>query len=256
MGAAVTQGEESGAASSSTAPPSPIAPDVRPPAPGPAPLRLDHLLLLDSAGNDPLEIEALVFDDSGIGVIRRRGESPRLLPWSDVSAHVVERWSGGIVPEWWVDPELNRASDGAGLSPVITDPDATSRAMPHIEPGALIGVKTPTRTYRFLVPGADSKALSGRLAAFAVRHQGPAGMSSVTTAIGAGGRAERSPRSPGSAPDEQRSGWSRVQPILVVLLILFIAAAVTLILLQSAGTIHLPFLGGADSDTVTPLRSR
>ena len=36
----------------------------------------------------------------------------------------------------------------------------------------------------------------------------------------------------------------RVQPVLVVLLVVVLVTAVTLILLQSAGDIHLPFLGG------------
>lgn len=163
----------------------PADPEEEGQADGPAlpPYRLDHLLLLDSAGNDPLEIESLIFGDDGVGVVRRRGEQPRLLPWSSVSAHAVERWSGGIVPEWWVDPELNRTEPGPGQGPVLTDPDATSRAMPHIEPGALIGIKTPTRTYRFLLPAGDPKTIAPRIAAFAVRQQGPAGASSVTTVV-------------------------------------------------------------------------
>jgi len=44
-----------------------------------------------------------------------------------------------------------------------------------------------------------------------------------------------------------RSGWSRVRPWLVVLLAVVVATAVTVILLQSAGVIHLPFLGGGSS---------
>ena len=52
--------------------------------------------------------------------------------------------------------------------------------------------------------------------------------------------------------------WSKIQPYLVVLLIVFIATSVTLILLQSSGAIHLPFLGGANSGSLERLvlRSR
>jgi hypothetical protein len=215
------------------------------------PYRLDHLLLLDSAGNDPLEIESLVFTDDGVGVVRRRGEQPRVLPWSSVSAHAVERWSGGIVPEWWVDPELNRTEPAPGTGPVLTDPDATSRAMPHIEPGALIGIKTPTRTYRFLLPAGDPKAVAPRIAAFALRQQGPAGASTVTTVARAGTATTAEGRDTANA-----SRWSRIQPVLVVLLVALIATAVTLILLQSAGAIHLPFLGGANTGLPAPVRTR
>ncbi len=231
----------------------PADPEEEGQADGPAlpPYRLDHLLLLDSAGNDPLEIESLIFGDDGVGVVRRRGEQPRLLPWSSVSAHAVERWSGGIVPEWWVDPELNRTEPGPGQGPVLTDPDATSRAMPHIEPGALIGIKTPTRTYRFLLPAGDPKTIAPRIAAFAVRQQGPAGASSVTTVVRPGTGQSADGRT-GTPP----SRWSRIQPVLVVLLVALIATAVTLILLQSAGTIHLPFLGGASSGLPAPVRTR
>ena len=49
--------------------------------------------------------------------------------------------------------------------------------------------------------------------------------------------------------------WPKVQPFLVVLLILFLATAVTLILLQSAGTVHLPYLGGNGAGTLGPLKT-
>jgi hypothetical protein len=49
--------------------------------------------------------------------------------------------------------------------------------------------------------------------------------------------------------------WSKVQPFLVVALILFLAAAVAIILLQSAGTIHLPYLGGVGSGVVGSIRT-
>jgi hypothetical protein len=56
-------------------------------------------------------------------------------------------------------------------------------------------------------------------------------------------------------------GWARVQPYLVVGLVVILVTAVTLILLQSAGTIHLPLLGGSGGSgsgtgSVGSLRSR
>jgi hypothetical protein len=40
------------------------------------------------------------------------------------------------------------------------------------------------------------------------------------------------------------SGWQQVRPVLIVLAVVVFAVAVAVILLQSAGVIHLPFLGG------------
>ena len=108
------------------------------------------------------------------------------------------------------------------------------RHLPHAEAGALISIQTRTGTYRFLRTGGDPVELAARIGAFAVRHQGPAGQSTVTTVAPA--RLRR-----GFAGG---TGWSRVRPYLVVLLLVVIVAAVTLILLQSAGVVHLPFLGG------------
>lgn len=243
----MAEGEQSSTRSTSAA----SAP-TRTEVPAPQPFELDDLLLLDSAGNDPLGIDAIIFDDNGIAVVRHRDEQPRLLPWASVSAHVVERWSGGIIPEWWVDPELNRSDPPPGQRSVVTDPQATSRSMPHIEPGALIGIQTPTRTYRFVLPGGDPHELSRRITAFAVRRQGPSGASSVTTVVGKGSGSQSERDTP---PGDPASSWSKIQPYLVVLLILLICTAVTLILLQSAGAIHLPFLGGANSGSPGPLRT-
>jgi hypothetical protein len=97
----------------------------------------------------------------------------------------------------------------------------------------MISIQTRTGTYRFLRSGGDPTELAARIAGFVLHHQGPAGMSTVTT-VARGRRGAR-------------SGWSRVRPWLVVLLVAVIAAAVTVILLQSAGVIHLPFLGGGGS---------
>ena len=73
---------------------------------GPAPrsVRLQGLVLLDTAGTEPVAIEALLFADDGIGVIRARGERPRVLPWATLSAHAVEKWVGGVIPGHWLQP--------------------------------------------------------------------------------------------------------------------------------------------------------
>ena len=252
MGVAVVEGEQSGADAVTPPVSSPLS--VGSPAtPAPVPFRLDGLLLLDSVGNDPVAIDALTFGDEGIGVVRSPGELPRVLPWSSVANHVVEPWAGGIIPEWWVDPELNRTQAPVDRSDVVTDPAATNRALPHAEAGALIAVQTPYGTYRFLLPRGNPKTLSRRITAFAVRHHGPAGASSLTTVVGSEPGARRHRRSGAVAPS---SRWSKAEPFLVVALILFIGAAVTLILLQSAGTIHLPLLGGSNPGTVRVLRIR
>lgn len=215
-------------------------PEAWEPAAGPAPkpLTVTGLLLLDPHGYDPTHVDTVVVNDVGIGVIRRRGEAPRVLPWESVVAHAVEHWPGGVIPDWWIDPGGQRAD---GPLPVpdgeAGDPSAlltAHRHLPHAEAGALISIQTRTGTYRFLRTGGDPVDLAPRIGAFAVRHQGPSGQSTVTTVAPA--RLRR-----GFAGG---TGWSRVRPYLVVLLLVVIVAAVTLILLQSAGVVHLPFLGG------------
>ena len=97
------------------------------------PLVLEDLLLLDRDGKEPIRIDTLTFADDGIGVTRSRGDGTRILPWSSVVSHVVEAWSGGITPEWWVDPELNRSDPNDRDLSSVTDPGATNRPLPHIE---------------------------------------------------------------------------------------------------------------------------
>jgi hypothetical protein len=246
MGAAVAEGEQSNERGTPAAP-------VPSAGAGPAPFHLEGLLLLDAAGNDPVAIEAMTFADEGIGVIRAPGDEPRVLPWASVAAHVVERWNGGVIPEWWVDPELNRSVTAPGPMGTVTDPLAASRPLPHADPGAVIAVQTPFGTYRFLLPGGNPAVLSRRITDFAVRHHGLSGVPSVTTVAGTPGRGDRRV---GSRAVEASSRWSRVQPYLVVALVLFIGVAVTLILLQSAGTIHLPYLGGSGPGSATAARTR
>ena len=107
---------------------------------------------------------------------------------------------------------------------------------PMSMPGPLIDIQTPSGTFRFLLPGADPATVAERITAIAIRHRGAAGASSVTTALGARRYGRRSGRA--------ATRWERVRPLLVVILVVVIATAVTLILLQSAGAVHLPFLGG------------
>jgi hypothetical protein len=217
-------------------------------------ITLEDVLLLGSDGNptsEAIPIDALTFTPNGVGVIRSRGERARVLPWSSVTTHVVEPWNGGVIPEWWVDPELNRREAPSDPSWAITDPSATNRPRPSLEPGALIGIQTPSQTYRFLLPGGDAREVARQITDLAVRFQGTSGATSVTRAVEWGKDIERrsSPR------PQKKPTWSRIQPILVVVLVVFLATAVTLILLQSAGTIHLPYLGGIGSGVVGTARA-
>lgn len=212
-----------------------------PSGPGPRPLTVTGLLLLDPHGHDPTPVESITFDDNGIGVVRTRGQDARILPWDAVVSHAVEPWSGGVIPEWWVEPEEqcgthSEATDAVGA--LLAHARTTNRTLPHAEAGAMIGIQTRTGTYRFLKPGGDPSGLATRVAAFTVRHRGAAGVSTVTTV----------------APTRRggQAGWSRVRPWLVVLLLAVVVAAVTLILLQSAGVVHLPFLGGGPTGSSGP----
>jgi len=224
--------------------PDPAGPDL-PSGPGPRPLTVTGLLLLDPHGNDPTPVESITFDDGGIGVVRTRGQAARILPWESVVSHAVEPWAGGVIPEWWVEPEELRGgrSDAAGDpgGAMLAQARRTNRALPHAEAGAMIGIQTRTGTYRFLKPGGDPSGLAIRIATFTVRHRGAAGVSTVTT-VAPGRRGSR-------------SGWARVRPWLVVLLLAVLAAVVTVILLQSAGVIHLPILGGGSAGSGVLTRS-
>lgn len=213
-------------------------PPVPPAGPGPRPLIVTGLLLLDPHGHDPTPVESITFDDGGIGVVRARGEPTRVLPWEAVVSHAVEPWGGGVIPEWWVEPEDRR--DGR-RRPCAADPidsllagsGTAGRPLPHADAGAMISIQTRTGTYRFLRSGGDPTDLARRVAEFTVRHQGAAGVSSVTTVVaGRGGT---------------RSSWARLHPWLVALLLVVLAAAVTVILLQSAGVLHLHVLGSGSA---------
>ncbi len=206
----------------------------RPRGPTTRSVRLSGLLLLDAQGHDPLPLESVAVTDEGIAVVRSRGEAPRVLPWSSVVAHAVEPWAGGPVPG---------VPAGGGGTAGADD----HRSVPVVEAGALLSVQTPTGTFRFLRAGTDPVELSRRIAALAVHHQGPRGASTVTTVVG-----------PRRRPVAQTGPtWSRVRPYLVVLLVVVVSAAVTVILLQSAGVLHLPWLGtGAGGSGSTALSRR
>jgi hypothetical protein len=216
-------------------------------AEAPDPFRLEHLILLGTDGAEPVDIHAMTFGDDGIGVVRYPGELPRVLAWESVLAHAVEPWQGGAIPEWWVDPELNRGEAATSPSETVTDPSATSRTRPHVESGALIVIQSDTGVYRFIHPGGDARDLSRRVTGFAVRNQGPGSASSVTRVVAWGQDAERRKR---QRPPAKPPTWVRIKPYLTAFLVVFVAVVIALILLQSAGTIHLPLLGGSSSGVV------
>ena len=215
-----------------------------------------------------MTVDSIVFSDEGIGVIRYRGEQPRVLPWTSVTAHVIERWAGGPSPavgwlrvatEWTRTTRSGRRAArtrrrGRGTTQGTTSHATGGAGAPvaRVGAGALIGIRTPYGSYRFLFPGGDPADLSRRVAAFAVRHHGPTGASTVTRVVAWGQDIERR-QSVRPAPTP--TGWNRVRPILTVLLIVFIGVVVALILLQSAGTVHLPLLGGS-GQSLPALRSR
>jgi hypothetical protein len=252
----------------------PEAPD-QPAAPAPDPLTINRILLLDPHGHDPTTVESITFDDHGIGVVRDRGQDARVLPWDAVVAHAVEPWAGGVIPEWWVDPAYQlpdrpEPSGSDAFASLLADPDLGGRQLPHAEAGAMISIQTRSGTYRFLRSGGDPYELAARVAEIAVLHQGPAGVSTVTTvapdrarhhhrhADRAERRADRADRRAHRADRRaDQSDWERARPMLVVGLVVVIVVAVVVILLQSAGVIHLPLLGGgAQSSAPVPISSR
>ncbi|HEX3980393.1 MAG TPA: hypothetical protein VHW93_04180 [Acidimicrobiales bacterium] len=243
----------------------------QPPIPPPPPaFQLEGLVLCDGARPEPVTVDSIIFSDDGIGVVRYRGEQPRYLPWTSVTAHVVERWVGGAIPPGWVDQNQNgvdpgppapvrrtartrRRRRGRGRGTAGTPTTGTGAPVARVGTGALIGIRTPYGSYRFLFPGGDPADVSRRVAAFAVRHHGPTGASTVTRVVAWGEDIERRQS---VRPAPVRAGWYRVRPILTVLLVVFIGLVVALILLQSAGTIHLPVLGGSGQQSLPALRTR
>jgi hypothetical protein len=248
--------------------PVPTPEDQRPIPPPPPSFRLEGLVLCDTARPEPVTVDSIHFSDEGIGVVRYRGEQPRVLPWTSVTAQVVERWAGGAIPESWVDqtydgpnpappPPAGRTARGKGTIRARRgtkgSDGGTGSPVARVGSGAIIGIRTPYGSYRFLFPGGDPADLSRRVADFAVRHQGPIGASTVTRVVTWGQDIERRQS---VRPDPVPTGWARARPILTILLVVFLGTVITLILLQSAGAVHLPLLGGSGQQSLPPLRSR
>ncbi len=193
-----------------------------------------------SAGGITLRV-----DGRGVAVSMPPDPAEHLLPWASLLAHVVEPWSGGIIPEWWVDPELHHVGGERGLDPVAIDPSAGAREPVHVEPGALISFRTPATTYRFLVPGGDAGVLAARIAELAVTRLGPVALPAATT-VRISGPPSRYGKGMAARRDGERPTWyRRLRVGVTVVVILLVATAATLVLLQSAGRIRLPILGGA-----------
>ena len=208
---------------------------------------VDGALLLGGELDHPTVVDGITlqFGDDGVAVRRRADASIRILPWGLLAGHAVEAWHGGILPEWWVDPELERdaAAELEAERHAVVDPWATSRPFPRSLSGTLISLRSPQATYRFLVPDGDPVTIGEGIEGAAAGHQGPAAAGSVTTV---------------ATPTETTvlrptSTWKRIQPFVVILAMVTFAVVAALILLQSAGAIHIHFLGGTQP-TSAPAR--
>lgn len=188
------------------------------------PLTLRNLWLVTPDGARPVFVATMVIDEEGIAVKSPRDVERRLLPWSAITAHAVESWSGG--------PFRRETSEARADSEPELEP---------IGPGPLLSLQTQGGTYRLIHPGGDVATLGKRVDSFAVLHHGPSAHSTVTRATG--GPASTSPSWP----------WPKIRPWALLVAGVVVATLIVLILLQSAGAIHLPFLGGpATSAPPTP----
>lgn len=106
--------------------------------------------------------------------------------------------------------------------------------------GAILTLGSHGRLARFFAPGWDPGDL-GRLVEAA--RGGP-----VAGPEGTGGGSV-GPAAPIGARRRRAEGFARWQPLLVVVLVLVLAVSVALVLAQSAGAIHLGFLGGTGAAT-------
>jgi hypothetical protein len=102
-------------------------------------------------------------------------------------------------------------------------------------PGAVVTYRTLRAVYRFGVPGVDAAALGRRVDQLARGYVAP--QAAVPTTEGVA-------EPPPSVLEER---VRRLRPVLVVVLIVVLAVMVALVLLQSAGVIDLPWLGGNGS---------
>jgi hypothetical protein len=194
----------------------------------PRPFTLRGLLLVGPRGEPPVAVEGLTFAADGIAVTRTRGGATRILAWDDVTAHAVEPWPGGTVPARWLTESTDQSSDEVTGS--------SDDGLPYVAAGVLLSVQTPAGTYRFLRPGLDPTPVAHRFDGFVVHHHGPQAASSVTRVAG---------RSHLMAPPGVRGPvWRWLRPVVIVGAAVLAIALISLVLLQSAGVIHLPILGG------------
>ena len=209
-------------------------------------VRFDDVVLLPP-GDDVNRLVggvSLVIDDQGVTLTTADAENPRMLPWSSLETYAIEPITASTSP-WWVDPELR--------DPAVPAPSRRSTSVaghrqrrPTLVParsderGALVSLRTAAGTYRLLVAGLDSDALAARVRPLAAAHLPPTALPTVTTV-------RTHPTSP--APS---TTWERLRPVLAILAAAVAAAAITAILLQSAGVVHLPFLGGTGPTALAP----
>ncbi len=233
----------------------PDAPDVATAIGDNAPqsLRLvDVVLLSDDTRTAVVDGMVLVIDAQGVTMTYPGERRRTVLPWSLLSTPEVDPWHGEDLPPWWIDPELRRNNDDGPETPV-TEPRATFRPTPNQVTEAMITLRTPDTSYRLLVPDGDADQLVSMMAGFSLGDS--------TTPLSATSSVDGNPvRANDSASQSGRSStgtadatWKRIQPFVVVLMVLILVTMVTLILLQSAGTIDIPILGGASSSGLAPL---
>jgi hypothetical protein len=167
-------------------------------------------VLLEAAGLAGT-VPGVTLDIDRRGVVLSAGPSgERIVPWADITGWRVDAW-----------------------------------VRPGEPTGTLISYAAGRATYRIGVPAADVSALGylvDQLSRGYLTLEPPVGPGPPATARVPG---ERDPadRDPGerSAPGR----FQRIEPVLVALLIVVLVVCITLILLQSAGVIHLPYIGGS-----------
>lgn len=173
---------------------------------------------------------------------------PVAAPADGLQLHDVELLEGGGVPQRLAGVRLTIDRRGVVLIAPGTDAERVLRWDRIVgwqveptttatgAPGALIVYRTETAAYRFAVAGAD-----------------PGALGYLVEQLGHGYRAQQAraqaappPAAEATAPPAGGIAGAihRLQPVLVVALVVLLVAAVTLILLQSAGVIHIPLLGG------------
>ncbi len=149
----------------------------------------------------------------------------------------------GVVVEWaTTEPRIVRWEAVKGWR---VDPDEFDG-----EKGSFVIVETPDSTFRFAATGADAVSLGYAVDALCAHFTrvdvAPAPTQDAVRPPGP----RPDPRSPDApdAPDDGlapgRDRHARWKPVLVVVLVLVLATAVSLLLAESAGAIHWPILGG------------